>query len=185
MVIWKTRTKSDYLDLAYVDEEDARYTMAYRLGTLLTWHPIHVEYNTSVEDTFDERHERVPNFPSLASLITCDDNAVSVLHDLVEDHVDFLPLLSDKIKDKQYYVFYPTTELNCLDVNRVEYGYSLPGKRRPYVKTYAFKADCIGDTPIFILPRGTRFDPFVTDRFKQLIEDNNLTGLEFRKVWAG
>ena len=185
MVIWRIETRSDYLDLAYVDEEDTRFTMAYRRGKLLTWRPIYVAYNTSVDDTFDERHERVPNFPRLSGFITCDENAKSVLHDLVSDHVDFLPLLSDKITDKQYFVFYPRIELDCLDVERLEYGFSLPGKRRPYIETYAFQPDCIGDTPIFILPRGTRFDPFVSDRFKDAIESNNLTGLQFKKIWEG
>ena len=185
MVIWRMETRSEFLALAYANEEDLRHTMAYRRGESSIWHPISVEYCTSVDDTFDERHERVPSFPKLPGHITCDENARLILLEFVQEHVAFLPLLSDKIKDKQYYVLFPKTELDCLDVKRLEYGYSLPGKRRPFVKTYAFKSDCIGDTPIFILPRGTRFDPFVSDRFKQLIEDNNLTGLHFKKIWEG
>ncbi len=183
MVIWRTQTRTDYLDLAYVDEDDVRYTMAYRLGKLLIWHPIYIEYNTSVDDTFDERHERVPNFPSLSTLIACDEKAKLILQELVQDHADFLPLLSDKIKGKRYYVLFPKTELDCLDEERTEYVHQSPGRKSARVRNYAFKSDCIGDTPIFILPRGTRFDPFVSDRFKQLIENNNLTGLHFKKIW--
>lgn len=185
MVVWRIRTRSDFLDLAYVNEDDTRYTFAYRRGKLLNWHPFYVEYNTEVDDNYDERHERVPSFLSLSGNITCDEETKSIIDELIHDHVEFLPLLSDTIKGKQYYLLHVKTELDCLDVEQTEYVYSLPGKRRPSVKTYAFKWDCIGATPIFILPRGTPLEPFVSAEFKQLIEDNNLTGLQFKKIWEG
>ena len=51
------------------------------------------------------------------------------------------------------------------------------------IKRHKFKPDCVGDVPIFKLPGNPGTRPYVNDKFKQLIEDYNLTGLEFRKVW--
>ena len=118
--------------------------------------------------------------------ITCNVATKSVVDALLHEHVDFLPLASHTIKDDQYYILYPRIVLDCLDNEESEFVRLRSGYIRG-VRRYAFKPDCIGDTPMFRLPiAGSPIgSPFVNDAFKQLVENNHLTGLEFRKVWDG
>lgn len=184
MTIWRIDADWKYQSLAYREEDDARYILAYGRGDLSKWQPVYVDYNTDVYDDTDYQHEQVPSFPSLSGLIACDEEAKSVLDELIYGHAEFLPLRSNTINDKQYYILYPKTVLDCVDTERSQYHYPFwPSTEFRSIKTLEFQADCLGDTPIFILPRPASRRPFVNDRFKQLVEDNNLAGLEFKKVW--
>lgn len=186
MVVWLTRTSTEYQALDYVDEYDVRGTRLYMREESSTWRPFYVVYATDVHDDMDARFERVPNFPSIPGNIACDEEAKLILEDLVHDHVEFLPLLSNTIKDKVYYILYPKTVLDCLDTNRSEFVRLQSGYIRG-VRKYSFISDCIGDTPIFRLPFAGSLvsEPFVNNEFKQMVEDNKLTGLEFTRVWEG
>lgn len=184
MVIWQIEASLEYLYLAYDVERDVRQTSDYSRGKLSKWQPVNVSYATYVSQDTDERHERISNFPAISGNITCDESAKLILHELAQDHIDFLPLQSDTITDRKLYILYPKTELDCLDNEKSEFvrlssGYIMR------INRHAFKSDCVGDIPIFRLPGGAAFEPYVSEEFKQLIEDNDLTGLEFRKVWEG
>ena len=92
----------------------------------------------------------------------------------------------DTIKDRQLYILYPKTILDCLDNDLSEFvrlrsGYIIGIRKHVFEPTY------IGETPIFRLPiaGSPSSRPYVNDEFKQLVETNELTGLEFRKVWEG
>lgn len=187
MVIWQMKASTEYLSLAYTNEQpDVRRVMDYEDGKLSTWEPIYVEYASDVYDDMDERYERVPNFPSISGNITCDEESKLILDELVHDHVEFLPLLSHTIKDRQLYILYPKTILDCLDNEQSEFVRTRTGYIRG-ISRHVFRSDCISDTPIFRLPiaGSPSSRPYVSDEFQQLIEDNNLTGLEFWKVWEG
>ena len=122
----------------------------------------------------------------MSASITCNEAVKSILSEAVHAYVEFLPLTSATIKEEQYFVFYPKVILDCLDNEQPDFVRTRTGYIMG-VRRHVFRPDCIGDTPIFRLPiAGSRWGwPYVNDRFKQLIEDNNLTGLEFRKVWEG
>lgn len=184
MVIWQTEASIEYLRLANAVERDVRQTLDYTRGKLSKWQPLYVNYDTDVYDDTDERHERISDFATLSGRIICDEVARSMLDELVKDHIDFLPLLSDTITDRRLYILHPITELDCLDSERSEFSRLSSGYIMG-IKRHKFKPDCVGDVPIFKLPGNPGTRPYVNDKFKQLIEDYNLTGLEFRKVWEG
>ena len=186
MVIWHVRTSWEYKALGYDEEHYVRSIMAYERGKLSRWTPVSVGYSTEVYNDTDERHERIPNFPGLSSCITCDEKAKSILDELIHDHADFLPLTSHTITDKQFYILHFKTILDCLDNERSEFARLQAGYIMG-IRRHVFKSDCIGDTPIFRLPiaGSPPGRPYVNDKFKQLVEDHHLTGLEFRKVWEG
>ena len=184
MAIWQTETSLEYLDLAYDVEDDVRQTLDYTRGKLSKWKPVNVSYATEVSQDTDERHERISDFTNLSGRIICDEVSRSIIYELVKDHVDFLPLLSSTITDRRFYMLHPSTELDCLDNERSEFSRLSSGYIMG-IKRHSFKADCVGDVPIFRVPGNPGTRPYVNDIFKQLIEDNNLTGLEFRKVWEG
>ena len=187
MLIWQMKASTEYLSLAYTNEQpDVRRVMDYEDGKLSTWPPIYVEYDTFVYENMDERYERVPNFPSISGNITCDEESRLILDELVYDHVEFLPLLSHTIKDRQLYILYPKKILDCLDNKRSDFVRTRTGYIRG-ISSHVFRPDSIGDTPIFRLPiaGSPSSRPYVNDEFKQQIEENNLTGLEFKRVWEG
>ena len=182
MTIWQVKTSWEYEEFGYDEEHYVRYIRAYERGELSRWRPVYVGCS--------ERHDCIPNFPGLSSDITCDEKAKSILDELIHGYVDFLPLASHTIADKQYCILYPKTLLDCLANERTEFVRTQSGFIFG-VRRYVFKPDCIGDTPIFRLSLPTAdnpspiFCPYVNDEFKQLVENNNLTGLEFEKVWEG
>lgn len=186
MVIWRMQNSVDHLALAFAAAGGARSLLDYVDGKSIKWQPVSVEYDTDLYDDTDERHERVPDFPHMSGSITCNEAAKSILDVAVHEYVEFLPLTSNTIKDMQYYILYPKTILDCLDNEQSDFVRTRTGYIRG-IRKHVLRPDCIGDTPIFRLPvAGSPWGwPYVNDKLKRLIEDNNLTGLEFRKAWEG
>ena len=186
MVIWQVDTSTDYLALAFANDHEARTVLDYVDGKLSKWQPVYVSYDTDVYDYTDERHERIPSFLRFSGSIVCNEKTMSIIEDFIDGYAEFLPLMSNTIRETQYYLLYPTEILDCLDNELTEFARTRSGYITG-IRRHAFRLDCIGDTPIFRLPvAGSLWGwPYVNDRFKQLVEDNNLTGLEFRKVWEG
>ena len=170
-------------DYKYLSAYDERYcTFPRRDGTseLATWEPQHLTYESYEEE---DNHLGLCNFPAWCGRSACDLKAKEIIGTLTADDVEFLPLFVPEISHTRYFAIHVLTTLDCLDNERSEFGYF--GDLRMRIDKYEFKPDCIGDTPIFKLPIFNRNSTYVTDSFKQLVEDNDLTGLEFRKVWEG
>ncbi len=155
------------------------------LGTpqLKTWGERYIWY----DPTEFRKNKGTANFPTCSGTTVCDAEAKEIIRELIEDHVEFLPLayyenFVDKAIDSKYFAINVLQILDCLDYERSEFSYYGPLKK---IIRYEFKSDCIRGIPIFKLPILNRVTTYVTDEFKQLVEDNNLTGLEFRKVWEG
>lgn len=191
MAIWRIKPGLEYRSLGYDDEYDAEFIRLYRRGELRMWPLVYVGYGTDVYPDFDPKHASVPSFPALSSSIACGKTVRTILAELVYGHVDFLPLASHTITDEQYYILYPKTVLGCLDIEEPEFSRLQLG-RFEGIRRHDFKphcSDCIGNIPIFKLPTSAFGSPagrpYVNDTFKQLVEENNLTGLRFSKVWEG
>lgn len=155
---------------------------------LETWKPQEVWYHPL---DFQE-NKGIASFPSWGTVNVCDAKAKQIISELVDEHVEFLPLIFHKgahpesfataSSCDEYYVISPVKILDCLDHEQSEFSSFGPLKK---IDKYVFKSNCIRGVPIFILPISKRTKLFVTDTFKQLVEDNKLTGLEFIKVWEG
>ncbi len=163
---------------------------------LETWVPLEVWYHPL--DFWEERG--LANFPYWGVSLVCDIAARKVIRELLEDHVEFLPLIFQapvadgsfySIKTlrtligKEYFAINCLRILDCLDLDRSQFDYFDRTRSIRYIVKYEFKPDCLDGVPIFKLPMSNSVETFVTGEFKQLVEDNNLTGLEFRKVWEG
>lgn len=184
MVIWKTEASWDYLSLTDASLADLRHRRAYKAGKLSKWHPTSVDYMIWVSDDTDERHERVPNFPYLSSEIACDAKAKRILQGSIYGHVKFLPLGSETIADRQYF-WLRTTSIMGRVVSK-DTGIVLARDETKVVfrqRSYILNKKCIDQTPIFRLPGVSEIDVFATDKFKRLVEDNDLTGLVFEMLW--
>lgn len=184
MVIWMIRSSIDYLPLDFADDSEVLHPHDYLTGKTSEWNPIQVTYMTWVSDDTDERHERLSNFPYLSAYFVCDERAKSVLEGPVHEHVEFLPLRSRTIVDKQYYLLRATTLLGRRDADRNETVNPLGDLKLLFRnKPFFFSPGSFDEVPMFRLPGVSEIDVFVSNKFKHLVEENNLTGLEFTKVW--
>ena len=173
---------------------DSRYGTFPRLdGTsqFETWEPPQVWY-----DPIKFREGKaLADFPAWSVHTVGDTKAKVIMEESIAEHVEFLPLvflkwtdsehLTTTSYDDEYFVFNVLTTLDCLDIDRSEFAYFESTGAIRNIRKCVFKPEYIRDTPIFKLPILNRVTTYVTDSFKQLVDDNNLTGLEFRKVWEG
>ena len=150
---------------------------------LETWEDHYVWY----DPTGFRKNSGIANFPRWSSAIglVCDTEAKEVIRELLADHVEFLPLIAVRFNDTAYHAINVLKILDCLDHERSEFTYFKSTGGIFSIRKFEFKPDCIGETPIFKLPILNSISTYVTDEFKQLVEDNNLTGLKFYKVWEG
>lgn len=184
MVIWRICSSIEYLSLDYANDSEIKNPEDYFSGKVPEWNPIHVTYMTWVSDDTDERHERVPNFPHLSTYIVCDESAKAVLKHLVHDHVEFLPLQSQTIVDRKYCLLWTKTILGHQVTDGTSNSRACDGIELLFRhKSFVLYPSYFDYVPIFRLPGTSKIDVFVTDEFKQLVEDSNLTGLVFEKLW--
>ncbi|MCY4021360.1 MAG: hypothetical protein OXG39_18275 [Chloroflexi bacterium] len=181
-IVWRLR--SNVTDFNYLAPRPASIgTVPRRDGTSLiaTWEPKEVWYHP-----LDfKKNKGIANFPMWSSVIVCDAAAKDIIYELTKDCVEFLPLSSPTIPETEYFALNCVKVLDCLDMERSEFTrFEKTGGIRS-IRRYEFKANCIDGIPVFKLPILNSARTFVTNEFKQLVEDNNLTGLEFQKVWEG
>ncbi len=196
--VWRldhTDTHINSLSLRY--ERPPIYPRNDGLPELETWEAPQVWY-----EPLDFRVSKsLVNFPRWTGITpVCDAHAMSIVQPLISEHVEFLPLdfrapvgdgslYSEQalqlLEGKSYHAINVLTTLDCMDYERSEITYfeSTGGIFR--IPKMVLKADCVGDAPIFKLPIRNRVRTYVSDEFKQLVEANNLTGLEFRKIRIG
>ena len=73
--------------------------------------------------------------------------------------------------------------MDAIDYEKSVYKTFRDGKRILAFKKYAFIPEVVMNTPIFkISDEKTRY-AFVSDEFKQIVENNNLKGFKFVLVW--
>ena len=183
MTIWLlNHNLTDFNYLSLHDQRSGTYPRHDGAPELETWNPQEVWYHPA-----DFKREKgIPNFPSWSSSTPVwDAKSQHLMRNLIDESVEFLPLVSPSITDTAYEVINPLRILDCLDYEQSEFAHYEWNKKISDIIKYEFHPRRIGETPIFILPKFKRTKRFVTGEFKQLVEDNNLTGLGFKKVWEG
>lgn len=106
--------------------------------------------------------------------------AIKCLEPLIRNNVEILPLDFD---EGEYFGINVTTVLDAIDYEKTVYKTFRDGKRILAFKKYAFIPEVVMNTPIFkISDEKTRY-AFVSDEFKQIVENNDLKGFKFVLVW--
>lgn len=100
-----------------------------------------------------------------------------ILEPLVGEQVEFLPL---ETPFTPYYGLH-VKHVNCLDLSKISAKYFSDG-RVMRVEQYAFYWEKLEGIHIFRLPELGLSRLFVSDEFKQIVEENALTGLMFYPV---
>ena len=109
------------------------------------------------------------------------EKALKVLYPLIANSVEVLDL---DCKDGKYYGINVTAVLDIIDYERADYKTFRDGKRIMYFKKYAFRdTNELHQHNIFKLIDEPKRASFVTEKFKNSVEENYLTGFVFELVW--
>jgi len=107
--------------------------------------------------------------------------AIEILRPLIQNSVEELEL---RFQEAEYYGVNVIAVLNVIDYSRSKYRMYSDGKRIMAFQRYAFKScEELVDNNIFKIVDEPRGRAFVSDKFKQTVEENNLLGFKFKLVW--
>lgn len=107
--------------------------------------------------------------------------AVEILRPLIQNSIEELEL---QFEEAEYYGINVTTVLDVIDYPKSKYKMYSDGKRIMVFEKYAFKrCDELNNNNIFKIVDEPRRWAFVSDKFKQTVEENGLSGFKFKLVW--
>lgn len=86
-------------------------------------------------------------------------------------------------KGKIFWMVIINNKIDALDLSNMEFTDISGSLLFIMPKTYAFKYEVIKTELVFTVPEREFTDIFATEKFKELIETEGLTGLEFELVW--
>ena len=176
MNIWQLKFDVDnYSNLEAVPPLNADALQSFN-GTskLSTWTPIKVVVMEDDKSLSDAPGFIIPVFSQ---------RALGILLPLIENSVEVLNINFNNVVP--YYAINVTSVLDVINYSESEYKTYRDGKRILAFKKYSFKINKELTTHnIFkIIDEPTR-NAFVSDKFKEAVEKNNLSGFVFKKVWS-
>ena len=113
-------------------------------------------------------------------ILIVDEKAYDALKDVLKNDAEFLPV---ELEGKRLYILNVIKVLDCIDYDKSEYKTFRDGKRIMRFKKYAFIESAIVGNEIFKIKDEPLKRPFVTTKFKDIVENSNLTGFKFELVW--
>lgn len=108
-------------------------------------------------------------------------NALEILRPIIQNSIEELKL---QFSEGEYYGINVITVLDVIDYDKSQYVTFSDGKKILAFEEYAFKIcdELINNNIFKIIDEPTRW-AFVSDKFKQVVEENNLSGFIFKLVW--
>ena len=107
--------------------------------------------------------------------------ALEILFPLVQNSVEVLEL---EFPEKEFWGINVISMLDVIDYSKSKYKTFSDGKRIMAFQKYAFRmCDELVSNDIFKIVDEKRRRAFVSDRFKETVEKNNLSGFLFKLVW--
>jgi hypothetical protein len=148
---------------------------------LSKWQPPSVRFITDEEGLFKEYPEtaqpylRDSDFTMYKGAIVLNARAVRVLSPLMGDAVELLPL---QCEEGEFWLLNVLQVLDCLDRERTVFTYWPDGDVKGASKIF-FQAGCLEDRHIFRLPIHNYSRVYVSQAFKDLVDEHDLRGLRF------
>ncbi|GBE91136.1 imm11 family protein [Nostoc cycadae] len=163
----------DYDGLVCINREDAVFVSNFNKD----WYRYkkNVEWKTIIVETYSE--EQVGDFPSfLAQELVFNERSWQIIQPLITNSVEPLPLIC---KDRTQYITIKILDLvDCLDYSQSVYRQSAGGFIQ--IDLYVFHEAMIASKDIFWLSKA--YHAVVSQKFKDIVEENKLKGLSFRKL---
>lgn len=183
MIIWKVMTEEIYKSCIFVNDE---------------WKQISDSNTYFLEEQKDFSFERKVKFVGTGKIADisyyCGISGTFVVNDrtriLFESNfknIQFFPLVCESYK-KKFWLLNAFNYQDVLDIAHCKYDTirNIKGQMAIcHIEFYAF-LDSVCDSDIFklVVDGVKRFNMlFVTDKFKKIIEENNITGLNLQKVY--
>jgi len=155
--------------LTFANSNDYALLKIWKQPTLIMdWQAITVtqKENTTLSDVM-----------GLHGIMVWSEAVCDALHPVVSDTIQLLPV---HLNDETYHAVHITHVLDCLDKEQSQFRRFK--NRNIGVERYVLRADCVADTPLFVLPDDGYSAVFVSDIVKAVIDDNHFTGLTFEAV---
>lgn len=109
------------------------------------------------------------------------EHALRILYPLIDNSVEIINLESE---EKGYYAINVLSVIDVIDYAKSRFKTFSDGKRIMAFQRYAFKDnDLLKKYNIFKIIDEPRRYAFVSDLFKQVVEENDLKGFVFKMVW--
>jgi len=135
-----------------------------------------------VDDKIVRRSYPVADFVSTGGgSIAISDHAIAMLRDLIEPHVELIPLL--KMGKKYYSLLNVTARVDCIDEERSQLLRARDEDRILTVSTYGLKN--LENVPPIFMPLTCPDEAFVTSEVVECVVDHKLTGAMFRDPAKG
>lgn len=109
-----------------------------------------------------------------------DYKAMKALDTLLTDNAELLPLACN---DGEFFAVNITSVADVLDYDKSDYTKFSYGNRIMNITNYAFHEDKVKNIDLFKLVDEPLKRAFVSERFKQRVEEQGLTGFKFELVW--
>lgn len=174
MKIWILDCDVDtYENLTWKKELDINFVQSFDgMKKLKDWKPVQVK--RMYGRTFSNTPGLSPHIPVF------DKKAINVLSDLLEGNAEILPL---DCEDGFFYAINVINIMDCIDYERSKYKTFRDGKRIMRFVTYVFNEEKIKGMHLFKIKDEPLKRPFVSDKFRKKVIDNNLTGFKFELAW--
>ena len=108
------------------------------------------------------------------------DRVKDVIEEMIGNSVEFLPTITD---EGVFWLVNITNVVNCIDYEKSQFrSFSSSGRIMVFEK-YSFVEEKVRNEDIFRIVDMPYYRPFVSDRFKEVIEANDFKGFIFKLVW--
>ena len=180
MKIWQLESvmDSEFEDLQLVNfEEDHfifdRFDEPIPLAD--SWKEVEVYTLTKGEDS------DLPQFWGEGFIPVFSEKALNVVHDLVKDQIEALPLAHP---EKRFYAIHVLNVIDAIDYKRAVVEQLRSGLRIGF-KKYAFIEEKVKNAHIFKVYLDNKVDlpVLVSDQFRNTVLSNGLSGFDFIEVW--
>lgn len=114
------------------------------------------------------------------SAVVVNERCFNIIKPYIQDAVQ---VLSAKSKKQKLFVLNVTAVRDCLDYENSKLKRFSSSGRIMRIEKYAFRREMLSNAFIFKIPEEVHTHPYVTDDFKNLIEQNGIKGFKFVLVW--
>jgi hypothetical protein len=142
------------------------------------WKPIEVGLLDEEEDL---EFSDILGFNSMSHIPTFSERAINELKSLIKKEVEFLPLLP--VERRKYYLINVIDVVDCLDLDNSVVKKTPDDKLIILVNRYSLFESKLRGKNIFKIAGMELKRPFVSDLFKEKVENSGLTGFQFDLVW--
>ncbi|MBN2980382.1 MULTISPECIES: imm11 family protein [Cohnella] len=179
MRIYELRSHYKSVPITSYNDESHPISSRFEGGSKLqSWSPILVE--TIVEESYNSE-ESYNDFPKyITGKPVVSSRVKEVIKLFVQEEVEFLPLMHEKL---DLYMINVTNVLNCVNWERSDVKLTTKGKFAGFNKLVFDFGKIPASTYMFKIKETVRICVYVTEAFKNLIESQNLKGLDFSVVY--